>query len=254
MVSVGEDNIARVWDVSTGKEIMHKPHDNYTVKATLSPNGKYLLTEAFADGNITHVWNVFTGSEIFHNEYNLRDLGDNNVENYLIATAFSPDSQYIALGSSHGIINIFEITSGKEVGVVHQTREVMTLAFSPDGKYIVSGGFGGTARVWDISLGQEIFSKSYDGSVDSVGFSPDGNHIFSLGCSDLDNDGHCQEVSAQIWKWRPSDLIDDSCIRVPRNLTRAEWTQYLGDALAYQAVCPKLPIEAEATTTPTATP
>jgi hypothetical protein len=28
-----------------------------------------------------------------------------------------------------------------------------------------------------------------------------------------------------------------------RNLTRAEWQQYIGDALPYQAVCPNLPIE-----------
>jgi len=29
----------------------------------------------------------------------------------------------------------------------------------------------------------------------------------------------------------------------PRNLTRAEWKQYIGDALPYQAVCPNLSID-----------
>jgi hypothetical protein len=28
-----------------------------------------------------------------------------------------------------------------------------------------------------------------------------------------------------------------------RNLTRAEWQQYIGDALPYQAVCAGLPVE-----------
>jgi hypothetical protein len=39
---------------------------------------------------------------------------------------------------------------------------------------------------------------------------------------------------------------------MPRNLTRAEWKQYIGDAMEYQAVCENLPIELEPA--PTANP
>ncbi len=49
----------------------------------------------------------------------------------------------------------------------------------------------------------------------------------------------------------PEELISDACSRVTRNLTRAEWNQYIGDALPYQAVCPNLPIEIEADSMPT---
>jgi len=56
--------------------------------------------------------------------------------------------------------------------------------------------------------------------------------------------------------YRSEDLITDACSRVTRNLTRAEWAQYISDALPYQAVCPNLPIEPEVTPTPipTSTP
>jgi len=54
----------------------------------------------------------------------------------------------------------------------------------------------------------------------------------------------------RVWIYRPEDLITDACSRLNRNLTRAEWQQYIGDALPYQAVCPNLPIEPEATATP----
>jgi hypothetical protein len=46
------------------------------------------------------------------------------------------------------------------------------------------------------------------------------------------------------------DLIDDACERITRNLTRAEWSQYLGDSTPYEATCPKLPIEPEVSITP----
>jgi hypothetical protein len=48
----------------------------------------------------------------------------------------------------------------------------------------------------------------------------------------------------------PDELVDVACQQAGRNLTRAEWDQYIGDSLPYQAVCPNLPIEPEATPTP----
>jgi WD40 repeat protein len=80
--------------------------------------------------------------------------------------------------------------------------------------------------------------------VKSVAFSPDGNMIIS----------GSQNGTVKVWLWRIQDLIVDTCSRVTRNLTRAEWTQYIGDALPYQAVCPNLPIEPEPTPSLAANP
>ena len=52
-----------------------------------------------------------------------------------------------------------------------------------------------------------------------------------------------EDYLVKLWLYRPEDLIDLACSRVTRNLTREEWTQYVGDVLPYQAVCPNLPIE-----------
>jgi hypothetical protein len=50
--------------------------------------------------------------------------------------------------------------------------------------------------------------------------------------------------------WRLNDLVAEVRTYSQRNLTRAEWNQYIGDALTYQAICPNLPIEPEFTLTP----
>jgi WD40 repeat protein len=73
-----------------------------------------------------------------------------------------------------------------------------------------------------------------------LAFSPDGKYVVS----------GSRDTTARIWIWQPNDLTYSACASLPRNLTRAEWNQYIGDALPYQAVCPNLPIEAEITPTP----
>jgi WD40 repeat protein len=82
---------------------------------------------------------------------------------------------------------------------------------------------------------------THDDGVNSVAFSPDGKYVVS---GSLDN-------TARVWAWQAADLITNACKTMLRNLTRAEWLQYIGDALPYQAVCPNLPIEPEPTATPT---
>jgi WD40 repeat protein len=80
----------------------------------------------------------------------------------------------------------------------------------------------------------------HDNWVSSVAFSPDGKHVVS----------GSRDATARVWIYRPENLIADACSCLPRNMTRAEWNQYIGNALPYQAVCPKLPIESDETPTP----
>jgi WD40 repeat protein len=85
---------------------------------------------------------------------------------------------------------------------------------------------------------------THEGSVSSVAFSPNGKYVLSVSA-----DG-----TARVWIWQPNDLIAKACAALHRNLTRAEWKRYIGDALRYQAVCPNLPIEPEVVPTASPTP
>jgi len=76
-------------------------------------------------------------------------------------------------------------------------------------------------RVWESTTGKEVIQR--DGIYNSqlLAFSPDGRYII--------DGGH-------VWMWQPDDIIANACAYLPRNLTRAEWAQFIGDAMPYQAV------------------
>jgi len=231
--SGGNDNTARVWEIATGKEIARLTHDSYVASAVFSPDGKYV---ASASGDYTaRVWESSTGREI------ARLIHDS----YVYRAVFSPDAKYVASGGYDNTIRVWETLTGKEIVRLTHDHYVSSIAFSPDGKYVISaGGDSNAVRVWDARTGQEIARTMHEGGVHSIVFSPNGRLVASGGNDNI----------ARIWQYRPSDLIAEACLLSTRNLTQAEWKQYIGNALPYQAVCPNIPIELTPAPIPNTTP
>jgi hypothetical protein len=71
----------------------------------------------------------------------------------------------------------------------------------------------------------------------SVAFSPDSK---TLASGSADNTIMLWDVDFKSWQAR-------ACYIANRNLTRAEWKEYIGDIESYRATCPELPIESETT-------
>jgi len=147
------------------------------------------------------------------------------------SVAFSPDGRWVVSGSWDNTARVWEAQTDTEVARMTHESAVESVAFSPDGRWVVSGSYDGTARVWDAQTGTEVARMTHEGGVESVAFSPDGYWVAS----------GSEDRILYVWPYEPQYLIDNACSRVTRNLTRAEWKQYIGDALPYQAVCPNQP-------------
>jgi WD40 repeat protein len=91
-----------------------------------------------------------------------------------------------------------------------------------------------------LSNGNEFTELRLPQTVSLLAFSPDGKWIASGSYDHL----------VRLWLWRSGDLAAEVCNRLPRNLTRDEWSQYIGDE-PYRQTCPKLPAEPEVPITPT---
>jgi uncharacterized delta-60 repeat protein len=214
------NGIARMWETSTGREIARMAHDGTVSSVAFSPDGKYVVS---GGGNTARVWEAGSGKEV------ARMMHDKAVS----AVAFSPDGKYVVSGSDDNTARVWEAGTGREIAGMTHDSPVTSVDFSPDGKYVVSGSDDNTARVWEAATGEEVARITHDDIVDSVAFSPDGRYVVS----------GSEDNTARVWMWQSNDLIENACKYMPRNLTRAEWKQYIGDALPYQAVCENLPIE-----------
>ena len=104
-------------------------------------------------------------------------------DNYVNASAFSPDGRYFATGSGDGTARVVDLSSGQEVARVQHGASVNAIAFSPDGRYFVTGSDDGTARVVELSSGQEVAQVQHGGLVYGIDFSPDGRY-FAIGSVD----------------------------------------------------------------------
>jgi WD40 repeat protein len=265
---------ARVWELMTGKEIARVTFREFgdSVPVAFGPDGKFVVSGGCDKTEIhlgvvcvrgtTRVWEALTGKEI------ARMTSGGNIA----SVAFSPEcvsppgasaercGKVVASAGCDktdsgsdcilGSARVWEAQTGQEIARMTYDGMVNSIAFSPDGKYVISGGCDkeelnhtcteGSARVWESTTGKEIARTTYDGFVNSVAFSPDGKYVVSAGCEKPGLYNDCLQGSARVWLWQPADLIAGACAYLPRNLTLAEWNQYLPNQ-AYQKTCEQLP-------------
>jgi WD40 repeat protein len=97
------------------------------------------------------------------------------------AVAFSPDGKAVASGEKDGVVRLWDVRTGKELGrfLGHEDR-VTSVAYSPDGKVLASGSDDGTIRLWVVSTGKEAARATWHPKeVAALAFAPDGKTLAS---------------------------------------------------------------------------
>ncbi|KAF9133235.1 hypothetical protein BGW39_010252 [Mortierella sp. 14UC] len=114
----------------------------------------------------TSTWAI---AHYFTNVERLRDI------------AFSPDNQHVVSGGQPGVVQMWDLISGKKVLAIRgHTDDIRSVAFSPCGKQIASAGYDTTVRLWNSLTGKSLFVlEGHTGPILSVKYSSDGRQIAS---------------------------------------------------------------------------
>ncbi len=181
VVTVSDDNTARIWEASSGKEV-RLLHMERVRSASFSSDGKYLVS---ASGDSTaRIWEVSSGKEI----HVLKGH-----RSYVYSASFSADGKYVVTSSVDSTVRIWEVSSGNEVHVLlGHTDGVRSASFSVDGKYVVTASDDNTARIWDVQTGLEFKRlEGHTSSLFSAKFSADGKKVVT---ASWDNTARIWEV------------------------------------------------------------
>jgi WD40 repeat protein len=173
LASGGHDQLIRLWDPASGKEVRHfRGHPDMVSTLAFAPDGKTLASGS-AESAI-HLWDPATGKQLLPG----RGHGER-----LTAVAVAPDGRLIATGAWDGTVRLWEAETGKEVGLWQTPAgappsgrfgsgwdRIERVRFSPDSKRLVAVREDEAVVLWDIAAKKE--AGTWRGGC--AAFSPDG--------------------------------------------------------------------------------
>ncbi|HUH96865.1 MAG TPA: hypothetical protein VLZ89_05870 [Anaerolineales bacterium] len=246
LASGSSDETIILWDVATrqpiGQPLMG--HSNFVSSVAFSPDGRTL---ASGSENAIILWNVATREMIGQPLRPFKSLLNYYFPSWtftVTSVAFSPDGKMLASAANgYDAVFLWDVAAREMIGqpllVDPPYSEAGAVAFSPDGKMLAYDNNNGTIALWDVATRQMIEPLGYnepyssfsgDYWVPKMAFSPDGKTLVS------------EDYNYMIIQWDldPGSLIEETCQRVGRNLTQAEWEQYFPDE-PYRVSCPQWP-------------
>jgi WD40 repeat protein len=172
VASAGHDGIVRLWDTTTGQDVLSmRGHLDLVGRVLFSPDGQRLAS-ASADGTV-RVWDASPPEE--NAPQGVRTLGSDDGE--FFGLAFSPDGLLLASASADKSIKLWEVQTGHIRRVLQgHTDAVLSVAFCPDGRQLLSGSLDKSVRLWDVETGAVVLGREgFKVMVHSVAFSPTGD-------------------------------------------------------------------------------
>lgn len=180
------DATLMLWKTTTGEKIKTfsiGPVELWTI--AFSPDDNYIISGSHS-GKI-NLFGVETGKQ--EQTFDTRGIviNDNCITNFwliflnlfsgkfTLSIAYSPDGKYIACGALDGIINVFDVLSGKLTHTLEgHAMPIRSLCFSSDSKYLLTGADDGQMKIYAVHHAEVLGTVSGHASwVLSVDFSPD---------------------------------------------------------------------------------
>jgi len=185
IVTVGEDNMAFLWDSDGNiiKELKH--HEDAIWAAEFTPDNKKILT--VSQDFVIAIWDT-----------NGNLLKTIETETSVLDLAISPDGKNFITANEDMTSTLWTID-----GVIINTfrghsKIVSTVTFSPDGKTIATGSYDNTIKLWNLEGRQLHTLNLHTDKIMDLKFTNDGNYLISASsdkkCMLWDLNGNCLKI------------------------------------------------------------
>ena len=231
LVSAGADSTLIVWKIeSRNARQVHRLKLNARIRSVACSQDGVLIFVGGDDGAI----------QLFENTANKLSLKfERKLQSSVRSLALSQNASKLAAGRSDGRIELYDFDrqAGNvpaQTALLGHVGPVNSLAFSADGAKIVSGSSDKSIKVWDLTNSDldPVNLRDHQSWVWAVALSPDSDTVIS-GSADK---------TLRVWNVSTRNLADRVCDSVTRNLSRAEWDEFIGEDLEYVRTCPNLPM------------
>jgi WD40 repeat protein len=157
-------------------------------------------------------------------------------ESPVIAMAFHPTKNMLAVGFANGNVELYDISRGitrpekLEEELPGHGSGISNILFNRDGSLLATASFDGTIQLWEydkINNLPIILSDHGGNYVWDLAFSPDSNYLIS----------GCENGLIKIWPTKIGMLSSQICNHLIRNMSRAEWDRYVGSDVDYEITC-----------------
>ena len=172
LVSASGDKTVRFWQVEDGKLLrtLNLPNQDERI-INISPDQSLVaLYDEKTKG--VRIWSLAENTV-------LRALQGHSYK--LVFGAFSPNAQFLALGSTDGSVRLWRVSDGSLTATfTGPAMDEGSAAFSPNGQVIAAGWKDGTVRLWQVSDGSLLKRLvGHTKTVQSLAFSANGRILAS---------------------------------------------------------------------------
>jgi len=208
-----------VWNVHTGRLLWRvRSRHGWVHAVAFSPTGR-LLAAAQEDG-VVRIYDPSMGRL-------LRSLalygGPATNAGFDDTLAFSPTG-LLATGTWAGILQLWNPSTGTSIGRPTKVAAlpVSSIAFDPTGKILATGGGGdGLAKLWTLP-GVQRYGADFPGHPSiwtHAAYTPDGSKLIVV----------FTDGGGVVWPARVTAWMQHACDVAGRNLTREEWSRFIGN-------------------------
>jgi len=149
------DKMARVWDSSSGEQLLEWSCDYDATNATFSPDGQRILTNM---GPQAAIWDSTNGKLLF-----TLDGHTNKVRN----VTFSSDGNWILTGSDDKTARIWDAQTGTPLQILQDHHSpVRAILFTPDSQHVFTTDEDQKLRLWERHGGKQL--KTFPLEIDIV--------------------------------------------------------------------------------------